>query len=88
MPNLNAPLPNEPIFHHAEPRFAQKLNQMADALREIQDYLNAEGEPVEADKPLTAAQRKKLEAEQKAAKEAALKEAEEAEKAKQDAANT
>ncbi len=73
MPNLNAPLPDEPIFHHAEPKFAFKLNLIVEALREIQEYLNAEGEPVEPEKPLTAAQRKKLEAEQKAAADLAAR---------------
>lgn len=70
MPKLTKKLHDEPVFHHAEPEFARKLNLMADAIREIQDLLNAEAEP---EKPLTAAQRKKLEAEQKAAEEEAAK---------------
>lgn len=75
MPKLNAPLPNEPIFHHAEPTFAHKLNQMMEAVREMQDHLNGEAD-AEPEKPLTAAQRKKLEAEQKKAEEEAAKQAE------------
>lgn len=74
MSKLNAPLPDEPIFHHAEPNFANKLNKLMEAVREIQDHLNSEDKS-EPEKPLTAAQRKKLEAEQKAAEEEAAKKA-------------
>lgn len=65
MSKLNAPLPDEPIFHHAEPNFANKLNKLMEAVREIQDHLNSEDK----------SERKKLEAEQKAAEEEAAKKA-------------
>lgn len=70
MSKLSAPLPDEPIFHHAEPKFAHKLNQLMDAVREIQDHLNADAAEPAKEKPLTAAQKKKLAEEEAARKEA------------------
>lgn len=69
MSTLNAPLPDEPIFHHAEPKFAHKLNQLVEAVREIQDHIN--GDTANADAKLTPAQKRakaKADAEAEAAR--------------------
>jgi hypothetical protein len=79
MPKLTKPLPTEPIFHHAENLFANKLNQVMEAVREIQDYINSED-----DEPkLTAAQKKAAAAAEKEAE--AVRQAELEAKAKADA---
>lgn len=81
MSTLNAPLPSEPIFHHAEPEFAHKLNQVLEAVREIQAHINGDGEN-DADEKLTPAQKR---AKAKAEAEAAKAEEEAAAKAAADA---
>lgn len=80
MSTLNSKLHEDPIFHHAEPEFARKLNMMADAIREIQDHIN--GDTANADEKLTPAQKR---AKAKAEAEAAAKAEEEAAKAAADA---
>jgi len=88
MSTLNAPLPDEPIFHHAEPRFAHKLNQLVEAVREIQDHINGDtaNADAKADEKLTAAQ-KRAKAKADAEKEAAAKAEEEAKAAADAEAN-
>lgn len=76
MSTLNKKLHDEPVFHHAEPEFARKLNLMADAIREMQDYINGQAD-AEPEEKLTAAQKR---AKAKADAEAAAKAEEEAAK--------